>query len=74
MSKCRNCNTCAYFPCNYYNQFNVDRNIGCIDWTDEIKQTYVSNKTNYEKGNLTVDTQYETEKLPSAYDSNIRKL
>ena len=56
--KSRNCNTCAYFPCNYYNQFNVDRNIGCIDWTDEIKQTYLSSKANCEKVNLTVDTQY----------------
>ena len=58
MNKCRNCNSCAYFPCNYYNQFNIDRNIGCMDWADEIVHTYVSNGTNYEKTNLTVDTQY----------------
>ena len=45
MSGCRNCNSCAYFPCTYYHYFNVDRNIGCIYWTNEIKNTYVSNQT-----------------------------
>lgn len=82
MSKCRNCNTCALFPCNYYKQFNVDRDIGCMDWTDEIKQSYLSNKiveyskpiitdgTNCEKANLTVDTQYEKEKRPILKEEN----
>ena len=55
--KIRNCNTCAYFPCNYYNQFNIDRNIGCIDWTDEIKQNYISNQTvEYIKPTIASDT------------------
>lgn len=68
--KCRNCNTCVYFPCNYYKQFNVDRDIGCMDWTDEIKQSYLSSGTNCEKANLTVDTQYEIEKCPILKEEN----
>lgn len=66
--KCRNCNTCVYFPCAYYNQFNVDRNAGCIYWSDEIAHNYVSSGVNYDKTNLTVDTQYE--KLPILKEEN----
>lgn len=52
--KCRNCNTCAYFPCNYYKQFNVDRNNGCIDWSDKIVHNYVSSGTNCEQAKLPI--------------------
>lgn len=62
MSGCRNCNSCAYFPCTYYNYFNVDRNIGCIYWANEIKNTYVSNQTvDYTKPTITDGTNSENE-------------
>ena len=59
--KCRNCYSCAYFPCNYYLNFNVDKNSGCIYWTDEVKQNYLSNNTNdfYVKSNITDGTNSE---------------
>lgn len=73
MSKSRNCYSCALFPtCTYLNTFNIDMNMGCMDWTDKIVKTIatsgssnhyvkptVASGTNCEEANIVIDTQYE---------------
>lgn len=32
--------------CPYINQFNHDKNVGCIDFQDEESKTYITNTLN----------------------------